>query len=104
MRNTRADTSVTSLSGWLEKYGSPNRQPEPQVRRLEGGCSGARRDIVPRPIGRGGWWFIRVGSASRIPFLGLSEAKTLRLGAGQVHLVKLDGIVQASGNNGVRPT
>eukprot|EP00438_Fugacium_kawagutii_P002911 Skav230078 [mRNA] locus=scaffold2569:188555:202442:+ [translate_table: standard] len=30
VRNTHADTSVSSLSAWLEKYGRPNRQAEPQ--------------------------------------------------------------------------
>ena len=34
VRNTRADTSVHSLSAWLEKYGKPSRQPEQQAARL----------------------------------------------------------------------
>eukprot|EP00434_Breviolum_minutum_P041529 symbB.v1.2.036942.t2/scaffold5335.1/size28330/5 len=32
VHNTRADTSVSSLSAWLEKYGRPVRQAEPQER------------------------------------------------------------------------
>ncbi|CAK9094778.1 unnamed protein product [Durusdinium trenchii] len=59
VRNTRADSSVTSLSAWLEKYGQPNRQAEPQE----------RYRTTPH-------------KQRRIPFLGPSEAKTLRLGAG----------------------
>ena len=30
VRQTRADTSVSSLSGWLEKYGRPNREAVPE--------------------------------------------------------------------------
>ncbi|CAE7514108.1 unnamed protein product [Symbiodinium natans] len=59
VRNTRADTSVHSLGAWLEKYGKPTRQPEQQE----------RFRTVPF-------------KQRRIPFLGVSEAKTLRLGAG----------------------
>ncbi|CAE7539578.1 unnamed protein product [Symbiodinium necroappetens] len=59
VRNTRADTSVHSLAAWLEKYGKPSRQPEQQER------------FRTTPF-----------KQRRIPFLGISEAKTLRLGAG----------------------
>jgi len=59
VRNTRADTSVHSLAAWLEKYGKPSRQPEHQER------------FRTTPF-----------KQRRIPFLGISEAKTLRLGAG----------------------
>jgi len=59
VHNTRADTSVSSLSAWLEKYGRPVRQAEPQERYRTTPCK-----------------------QRRIPFLGVSEAKTLRLGAG----------------------
>ena len=34
VRNTSADTGVHSLAAWLEKYGQPARQAEPQERTL----------------------------------------------------------------------
>eukprot|EP00930_Biecheleria_cincta_P026453 TRINITY_DN18646_c0_g2_i1.p1 TRINITY_DN18646_c0_g2~~TRINITY_DN18646_c0_g2_i1.p1 ORF type:complete len:169 (+),score=51.00 TRINITY_DN18646_c0_g2_i1:77-583(+) len=32
VRNTQPDTTVSSLQGWLQKYGSPRRQAEPEER------------------------------------------------------------------------